>query len=112
MPGLAHELFSGKYIIRSARSEYEKCSPPDLNTPFGWKVQSFKKETQRYFDNYSLKLGKQRTIVSFGDSAHEREALLKIAQEFGQTQYVCKTVKFMERPRIDTLYASKTFFLF
>jgi len=110
LPGLARELFSGRYYIRSARSEYERTGDPN-STPFGWKCKAFMNETQIFFDKKGpMRSGEKRNVVSFGDSAHEREALLHCSKMLG-ADYVCKTIKFMERPSVTTLQTQQKMML-
>lgn len=79
----------------SARSMFE---PTGILSPIGWKESAFKMVVQEYIRAVSKKC----QVISLGDSAHEREAVLKVCQEYKE-HIVCKSLKFMERPDIDSL---------
>jgi hypothetical protein len=77
----------------SARSMFE---PTGVLTPLGWKHSAFR----LVVEEYTKALGKDCQVISLGDSAHEREAALKVCGEFN---VICKSLKFMERPDLDAL---------
>jgi hypothetical protein len=90
----------------SARSIFE---PAGLVTPIQWKESAFRLVVEEYLGamgavpstkpkRKSLKNGYQ--VISLGDSAHEREAVLKVCGEF---RIISKSLKFMERPDLDAL---------
>lgn len=83
-----------KFQHISARSMFE---PTGVVTPIAWKENAFRLVVEEYL----RALGKSDCqVVSLGDSAHEREAVLKVSEEF---KVVCKSLKFMERPDLDAL---------
>jgi hypothetical protein len=93
--------------IVSARTCHEKEFP---NQPKEWKVAAFRSELDCRFGSRmalddSLKQQQQHeqplNIVSFGDSIHEREALLAVSKELSGAR--AKSIKFVERPTIEQL---------
>lgn len=44
----------------------------------------------------------KRNIISFGDSVHERAAILKVTSNMGNSARV-KSIKFVERPTVEQL---------
>merc|ERR1712113_631447 len=61
---------------------------------FDWKYRAFEREirpSERCWDN----------VLSFGDSAHEREALIRATQTIPRCR--TKSLKFVERPEIEQL---------
>jgi len=95
LPDLYPALLNVKLL--SARSEYER---PDISSPFEWKLRAFESEIRRIFehDRYGLR---RKNILSFGDSYHEREALIHATATLRNCR--TKSLKFVERPRIDEL---------
>jgi len=95
MPTLSPVLESVK--LMSARSEYER---PDLPSPFEWKLRAFGSEIGR---NFASDIGgrRRKNILSLGDSAHEREAVLRVTACMPNCR--TKSLKFVERPSIDQL---------
>lgn len=83
--------------LLSARSSYER---PDLPSPFEWKLKAFVSEIARLFEEDDKK-HRRKNILSFGDSAHEREALINATAHLSNCR--TKSLKFVERPRIDQL---------
>lgn len=80
----------------SARSTYEHQG---IASPFEWKYLAFEKEVNRFYENAPA--GRRRNVISFGDSAHEREALIRVTQAM---QNCCtKSLKFVERPEPEQL---------
>lgn len=92
----------GRFEHISARSMFE---PTGVLTPIGWKENAFKMVVQEYLRatgrTASSSSGKCQ-VISLGDSGHEREAILKVCDEF-RDEVICKSLKFMERPDIDSL---------
>lgn len=80
----------------SARSSYE---PQGITSPFEWKYQAFNWEVHRYY--FSSGPNCRRNMISFGDSAHERQALIRVAQDLPSC--CVKSLKFMERPNVEQL---------
>jgi len=95
LPALGPSLESVKML--SARSEYER---PDLPSPFEWKLRAFGSEIGR---NFASDVGgcRKKNILSLGDSAHEREAVLRVTACMPNCR--TKSLKFVERPSIDQL---------
>ena len=95
-----------KFQHISARSMFE---PTGVTTPIAWKENAFKMVVEEYLRAARHEsLGNKKVtgkcqVVSLGDSAHEREAVLKVCEEFRDQGVVCKSLKFMERPDIDSL---------
>lgn len=90
----------------SARSIFE---PTGILSPIAWKENAFRLVVEEYIE--ALGVPKQSTslagrrrskcqVISLGDSAHEREAVLKVCEEF---KVLSKSLKFMERPDLDAL---------
>jgi hypothetical protein len=100
MPRVAPLLAS--ICVFSARSTYEPMYP---NDPLQWKVAAFKQlvgHTQPMnivedVDEEDL----ERSVISFGDSVHERDAVRKVTSDLGST--FTKSVKFVERPNLEQL---------
>jgi len=98
------------FEILSARTTYEGRG---FRSPFEWKVQAFSDLVQRHYQGIACKAANKidtqslkRHVVSFGDSHHEREALLFIKKqmtEAGCSKSLTKSLKFVERPDIDHL---------
>ena len=89
--------FLDKMRVISARSTYEPEFPNDA---LEWKVQAF----QHVVDNKFSKDqdGQQKTVISFGDSISEREAVLRVAA--GMPNTYTKSIKFVERPDLEQLH--------
>ena len=90
----------------SARSIFE---PRGVLTPIAWKESAFRLVVEEYLDAMGASRKSSRLInadlvayqvISLGDSAHEREAVLKVCEEF---KIISKSLKFMERPDLDAL---------
>ena len=86
-----------KFQHISARSMFE---PTGVLTPIAWKESAFRMVVEEYLK--AMSGGGMCQVISLGDSAHEREAVLKVCEEF-KHQVICKSLKFMERPDIDSL---------
>ncbi|CAE7333170.1 unnamed protein product, partial [Symbiodinium necroappetens] len=80
----------------SARTQYESELVP---TPFEWKLHAFHNEIGRVFQSPGRT--RRRNILSFGDSGHEREALIKATANMPDTTR--KNLKFMDRPGVEEL---------
>mmetsp|Transcript_75857 Transcript_75857/g.214490 ORF Transcript_75857/g.214490 Transcript_75857/m.214490 type:complete len:274 (-) Transcript_75857:382-1203(-) len=95
MPALNPSLENVKLL--SARSQYER---PDLASPFEWKLRAFESEITRIF--VPSKDGHRRkNVLSLGDSAHEREALIHATANLPNCR--TKSLKFAERPGVEQL---------
>lgn len=93
LPTLYPSLESVKLL--SARSEYER---PDLQSPLEWKLKAFESEISRVFrENRSGR----KNILSVGDCCYEREAVIHATAQLPNC--LTKSLKFVERPRIDQL---------
>lgn len=87
--------FIEKLHIISARSTFEKTYP---DSPLQWKLSVFQQELGRIgIDTINNNV---KSVLSFGDSYVEREAILKATKFLD-----CKTksIKFAERPTIEQL---------
>eukprot|EP00929_Paragymnodinium_shiwhaense_P057675 TRINITY_DN2887_c0_g1_i3.p1 TRINITY_DN2887_c0_g1~~TRINITY_DN2887_c0_g1_i3.p1 ORF type:complete len:271 (+),score=68.58 TRINITY_DN2887_c0_g1_i3:304-1116(+) len=96
LPSLLPTLEDVKLL--SARTEYER---PEVVSPFEWKLRAFQHEILRLFHERGGGQQKRKNILSFGDSAHEREALIHATANLPNCR--TKSLKFVERPRIETL---------
>lgn len=83
--------------ILSARSTFEAMYP---DSPSDWKVQAFYQEICLAFSGFSLEA--RKNVLSFGDSVHERAAILKVTGGMGVTTRT-KSIKFVERPTVEQL---------
>jgi hypothetical protein len=81
----------------SARSIFE---PTGIVCPIEWKESAFKMVVEEYLAAGGDISRSKGQVISLGDSAHEREAVLKISQEF---PVVVKSLKLMERPELESL---------
>eukprot|EP00918_Siedleckia_nematoides_P007670 GHVU01016648.1.p3 GENE.GHVU01016648.1~~GHVU01016648.1.p3 ORF type:complete len:128 (-),score=23.01 GHVU01016648.1:218-601(-) len=83
----------------SARTAYEAES----TTPFDWKKLAFRHVLHDHCQQ--LDANESLNAISFGDSLHERVAILSLAKELQMCREDCtiKSVKFMDRPEIDDL---------
>lgn len=94
MPSLLPTLQGVRLV--SARSTYESVEVP---SPFEWKFLAFEVEISNFLAGQAF--GRRMNIISFGDSAHEREALIRATQDLPEC--TTKSMKFMERPEADQL---------
>jgi len=94
MPVLYPSLENVK--ILSARSTYEH---PGVTSPFEWKYLAFESEINKFYDMYPP--DRMKNVVSFGDSAHEREALIRVTENMPSCR--TKSLKFVERPELEQL---------
>mmetsp|Transcript_14536 Transcript_14536/g.38731 ORF Transcript_14536/g.38731 Transcript_14536/m.38731 type:complete len:351 (+) Transcript_14536:81-1133(+) len=90
--------------ILSARSEYER---PDLPSPFEWKLRAFAAELGRFFNPVRPACPARKNVISIGDSAHEREAVLRVTACMRNCRV--KSLKFVERPSIDQICRQQEF---
>lgn len=91
-----------KFQHVSARSLFE---PTGIQTPMAWKENAFRMVVQEYLNAATQRSESQDgkyQVVSLGDSAHEREAVLKVCEEL-KHKVICKSLKFMERPDVESL---------
>jgi hypothetical protein len=94
-PLLAH------ICVFSARSTYEPMYP---DSPLDWKLAAFKKlvdQTRPIGLVDSAAEVPQCSVISFGDSTHERDAVRKVTAHLSNT--FTKSVKFVERPNLEQL---------
>eukprot|EP00914_Ancora_sagittata_P023515 GHVO01046497.1.p1 GENE.GHVO01046497.1~~GHVO01046497.1.p1 ORF type:complete len:314 (+),score=26.83 GHVO01046497.1:758-1699(+) len=121
LPSLLSYIQNFRYL--SARSKYES---EIFKTPLNWKQLAFRDEITEHFRNSSR--DGIKNIVSFGDSAHERMAIISVTRSvpvdqdgiyrfdsaltsfdplpsFSEEVGVCRTksVKFIERPDLEDL---------
>lgn len=97
-----YELLPRVNIV-SARSTYQHRFP---NSPEAWKIEAFRSTIQESFENKMDIETKRnsipvRNLISFGDSAHERNALIHITSNMKNA--LCKSIKFVERPSLEQL---------
>lgn len=98
LPALYPSLETVKLL--SARSEYET---PTVSNPFDWKLKAFTSEIDRVFH---ADANRRKNILSLGDSHHEREALISATAQLPNCR--TKSLKFVERPRIEQLCKEHT----
>ena len=101
MPRVAPLLH--QFCVFSARSNFEPTFP---DSPLDWKLAAFKKlvdQTRPSLDTVidSSEGLPQCSMISFGDSTHERDAVRKVTANLPNTY--CKSVKFVERPNLEQL---------
>jgi len=94
MPSLYPSLENVK--ILSARSCYEQQG---VTSPFEWKYLAFESEINSFYDLFGDH--QRKNIISFGDSAHEREALIRVTESIPACR--TKSLKFVERPEVEQL---------
>lgn len=95
MPSLLPALEDVK--ILSARSTYERQG---VASPFEWKYYAFEAEIGRFCKGTPA--DRRKNVISFGDSAHEREALIRVNDRL---ENCCvKSLKFVERPSVEQLF--------
>lgn len=92
VPGVLPYL--SKVKVLSARSTYENSFP---GSPLDWKVQAFCVTVK---DFLAVTPG-VRSVISFGDSMHERDAVHKACS--GVADVFTKSVKFVEKPTVEQL---------
>jgi hypothetical protein len=91
MPSLLPLLQS--FRIVSARSRFE---PQGVQSPAEWKRLAFQEEISRFYRSG------HKNLVSIGDSPHERDALVSVAE---QLDCCAKAVKLADRPSLEALVA-------
>lgn len=97
MPSLYSSL-DGLRVL-SARTTYESDSCP---SPLDWKLKGFEAEIRRFYGPAAVNDGERRkNVLSLGDSAHEREALLRCCAPLPNCR--SKSLKFVERPDLAQL---------
>ena len=98
MPRVAPLL--AQICVVSARSTYEPMYP---DNPLQWKVAAFEQlvgQTQP-MNIVDTEENLMRSVISFGDSTYERDAVRKVTANLGST--FTKSVKFVERPNLEQL---------
>ncbi len=95
MPAVERLLCKVKVI--SARSKFEMMYP---DSPLEWKVAAFHCEVREGFAA-ACDYTRDRHVLSFGDSIHERDAVHRVAGDMPNTN--SKSVKFVERPTLEHL---------
>lgn len=98
MPRVAPLL--AQICVFSARSTFE---PMYGDNPLQWKVAAFKQlvgQTQP-MNIVDTAENLMRSVISFGDSVHERDAVRKVTADLDST--FTKSVKFVERPNLEQL---------
>jgi len=83
--------------VFSARSTYEPMYP---DSPLDWKIAAFKTMVGQHRP-ISVDPDVLCSVISFGDSVHERDAVRKVTSDMTDTY--TKSVKFVERPNIEQL---------
>lgn len=96
-------LLQDNVKLLSARSTFEAQG---VQSPFEWKYLAFGQEIQSHYNAREKSVGDRRNVLSFGDSAHEREALIRVAQQIPNCR--TKSLKFVERPGIEQLSREHT----
>jgi hypothetical protein len=94
MPSLWPSL--GDVKLFSARSTYERQG---VASPFEWKYLAFECEIGGFYEGCDADF--EKNVVSFGDSAHEREALIRVTERMSNCR--TKSLKLVERPEVDQL---------
>mmetsp|Transcript_594 Transcript_594/g.1449 ORF Transcript_594/g.1449 Transcript_594/m.1449 type:complete len:284 (-) Transcript_594:356-1207(-) len=83
--------------ILSARAAYEKAGV--VTSPFVWKILAFQNEIEGLCQ--TLAPDRRLHVISFGDSAHERRALMQATEDMANC---CrKSIKFIEQPDVAQL---------
>lgn len=82
--------------IVSARSTYEHQG---VTSPFDWKYFAFESEIHRFYELFTSE--QPKNVISCGDSAHEREALIRVTGRMSNCR--TKSLKFVERPEVEQL---------
>jgi len=83
--------------ILSARAEFEWQG---ITSPSEWKYHAFEREIADFADRWASK-GQVKNIISVGDAAYERSALLRAVGRLAGVQG--KSIKFVERPTVPQL---------
>lgn len=95
MPSLYPYLRDVK--ILSARSTYEQQG---VAAPSEWKYLAFQSEIDGFCE--FLAGDRRKNVISIGDSLHEREALIRVAERM-PSSCCMKAVKLMTRPEVEQL---------
>jgi len=95
MPSLCQALEGVSTI--SARSSYEQQG---VASPFEWKYLAFEHEIGKFCE--TLVADGRRNVISLGDSAHERDALIRVTERIWNC--CTKSVKLVERPAVEQLF--------
>lgn len=91
-------LFENVKMV-SARTSYEG---PACSSPLDWKLHAFEAEINRYFTPEVFNdASRRKNVLSLGDSAHEREALMRATST--APNCFSKSLKFVERPDISQI---------
>mmetsp|Transcript_58644 Transcript_58644/g.170168 ORF Transcript_58644/g.170168 Transcript_58644/m.170168 type:complete len:325 (+) Transcript_58644:58-1032(+) len=102
LPALLPTIENVKIV--SARTTYETAY---CTAPLDWKVLAFEAEIARACGPETLAdPSKRKNIHSFGDSAHEREALMRATANLPNC--FPKSLKFVERPDISQILKQHT----
>jgi len=97
LPMLLPQLECVKIV--SARTSYEG---PECKAPLQWKLRAFAVEITNHFGSDVLAdHSSRKNILSFGDSLHEREAVLVATSSLPNC--ATKALKFVERPDISQI---------
>lgn len=104
LPRVAELGAKGFYVV-SARSMYET---PQMTHPISWKQSAFADVTRAHMAQHGRAV---RTLLSFGDSAAERQAALQVWPPLVascEDAVQIKTVKLPERPSVERLRTAHT----
>merc|ERR1712150_96736 len=72
-----------------------------VGTPLLWKERAFTEELKVFYGTDYLGSSRYKNVISFGDSPHEREAIIKVTDGINNCR--TKSLKFMERPDLQQL---------
>jgi len=102
LPGLWPLLEDVKAV--SARTAFESFN---VTSPFEWKLRAFEHEICNVYSKEGLRSScKRKNVVSFGDSVHERNALLQATRTLPNC---CpKSIKFVDRPELSQITEQHT----
>lgn len=95
MPRVAPLL--ANICVFSARSTFESMYP---DSPLDWKIAAFKQLVDQTRPA-ECDFGMHRSVISFGDSVHERDAVRRVTKDLSEC--FTKSVKFVERPNLEQL---------
>lgn len=83
----------------SARTTYES---PQCPAPLDWKISAFESEAAKFVCHQTAELETPpKNILSLGDGAHEREALMRVTYDMPNCH--AKSLKFVERPSLSQI---------
>jgi hypothetical protein len=97
---MLHPLVNSLHVV-SARSTYEEHG---VFCPLDWKVKAFMEEIRVFCPSKRHVVN----VMSFGDSVHEREALMRSCDSLQTDSRRMKSVKFPERPEALALQGTHT----